>query len=751
MNPISMSINKIKNPLINNIVFTHEYLKLFILAYNNTLPINYEIYKYKIDKDLFNNISKDLVLLSAPTILLKNKFLSGRICILSNIILEKYNYDNLELDENNAVLIIFNISIDNIKLFINQFININTFDNLYKLLLLNKYFNINKTKIELDESDFWLNCRATITKNFKDRKFNNDSLKELEETSDYLKLAINNTNKIILDNNYKYICNEILDNQININDINDIIETLPEKDGFILFCNLLISNKNSHLILNNKTMLIRMKQNYSKFNILFRYLIGYAWIGFYLEEITKKSFITKNDRFIFDIDTASELPLYSFNINNPKLNPYCTILVHDEILNSNNNIGGITEYTNNNYNKQGFVKLDEFRRNLNIFCMNNPDINLFENVNWNELKIALGGSALCACIQSKNPLLNLYGNYDEINKIKRYYNEYYVNSDIDIMFLSDDIFIFSDRVKIFYKQIAENICKYNSYAEMIHVKLKCNKTCIILIGTDDIKKYNLDISDMEQYKDIINSELEKINKYNDKKELYPDYFDFSDLDIKIRKGNIAKTKCIISYKYKIYSPYLDHNLELFMVKYNDFFASVNTFHLPCVRGYYDGDNVYLTPSCISAHLTLMNNDYKYFSGSSNPIEIINKYRMRGFGIWLNENEKLIYYKYSYNIPFWNNLLFSSIKKSVSDHIYGCLSLNNKLFKPREYNSGYYLDIIPVENDYTKNKDFDKLDNIVNIDNNLLFLYNLQTINYDGTINPIKKWCIEAIWDILNKK
>jgi hypothetical protein len=34
----------------------------------------------------------------------------------------------------------------------------------------------------------------------------------------------------------------------------------------------------------------------------------------------------------------------------------------------------------------------------------------------------------------------------------------------------------------------------------------------------------------------------------------------------------------------------------------------------------------------------MNLDYKYFAGSQDPINIINKYRMRGFGCWLNMNE-----------------------------------------------------------------------------------------------------------------
>ena len=84
-------------------------------------------------------------------------------------------------------------------------------------------------------------------------------------------------------------------------------------------------------------------------------------------------------------------------------------------------------------------------------------------------------------------------------------------------------------------------------------------------------------------------------------------------------------------------------------------STVANFHMPCVRAYYNGDNVYMTPSFISAHMTFMNIDYKYFAGSKDPINIINKYRMRGFGCWLNKNELNTCIKYIYEVPFWNNL------------------------------------------------------------------------------------------------
>jgi len=231
-------------------------------------------------------------------------------------------------------------------------------------------------------------------------------------------------------------------------------------------------------------------------------------------------------------------------------------------------------------------------------------------------------------------------------------------------------------------------------------------------------------------------------------------------------GN-SKTGISVSFKYKIRSPHLDYPLELFMVKYNDFFATVQTFHLPCVRSYYNGENVYLTPSCISAHLTYMNLDYKYFAGTSNPIEILNKYRMRGFGIWLNETEKKILVKYSEQNQFWNNLYnfsknnYLSIKSNM-----GCLDFNHKIYQPRLYNADDYYQEIPVDISQgyfiisqdipkivTKTDLFSEIDDRFNNKNNLAMnsiINNLATINNKGFIAPVEKWIIEASWNIMKQ-
>ena len=68
-------------------------------------------------------------------------------------------------------------------------------------------------------------------------------------------------------------------------------------------------------------------------------------------------------------------------------------------------------------------------------------------------------------------------------------------------------------------------------------------------------------------------------------------------------------KCHENIKYRIKASNLNHELELFKIRWPTFFSTVCNFHLPCVRGYYDGKQVYLLPSCITAAMTLINFDY----------------------------------------------------------------------------------------------------------------------------------------------
>ena len=225
---------------------------------------------------------------------------------------------------------------------------------------------------------------------------------------------------------------------------------------------------------------------------------------------------------------------------------------------------------------------------------------------------------------------------------------------------------------------------------------------------------------------------------------------------------------VFTFKFKIESPYINHNFELFSVRYDDFFSIVSRFHLPCVRGFYNGTNVYLTPSCISAHMTYMNIDYKYICGTKDPVDIINKNRVRGFGTWLNETEKKQFVKYSSEIPFWNNLYTinsTTPELEANKQIFGPLSLNHTLFRPRLYNADDYNDAMYVDTteryragglpqtvcDYVKQNNKSVIQERFNsIEINKIDYDSLISIDSNGYIVPFKSYVINLTWDLANR-
>jgi hypothetical protein len=211
-----------------------------------------------------------------------------------------------------------------------------------------------------------------------------------------------------------------------------------------------------------------------------------------------------------------------------------------------------------------------------------------------------------------------------------------------------------------------------------------------------------------------------------------------------------------NFKFRISSFYLPHNFELFQIKHTEFFSTVARFHLPIVRSYYDGSEVFLTPSCISACMTMLNIDYKYFAGSKDPIEIINKYRMRGFGTILNDREIVRLLEYSNLVPKWKQLYSLNIQSNSSVmKILGQLEPSHSIFKP-----SYILDKKEPSNEYKnhRNLDFNSIpqqtNEIIKMISSMysapeissINLNNITTINKYGYVEPVRKWLIDAFHD-----
>lgn len=822
----------------DKIVLTHEniskYFKdVYLLVKRNNIPIPADFYNWNVDPEIFKTVIGNLLIHKVSVKILKNKNHFDNICLMSKEQLDQFNIYNYELADKNIVVQIFNINYMNLLPYIQQYESTDTLKNLYNILVLNKYFNVDNTQQKtnimlnsiinnLDESDYWVmkyNCsnKLNLTDEFKNRMYyfqpsriidknvsnvikdiiNKNKLKKTSKGEDYLK-DINNNSKQFIDistviNKNKKLYQIPQPSEFTKEDINMLFNNLDKKQSFLLFANLMVSKKYCHLVVCNKYILTKMKDELKLFAPLFRYLMGYAWVRFYIDECMKKTFIKTTDDICFDIDTAAALPTYPISYVNPKLNPYNVLFVDDNVLNPSNNLCSF--HYNNTMGLERINTLEEFKTNFNIFTTGNPNYDLFQNYDCKKNKCAFSGSIMSACVQKNSPLLSTFESFNKknnyINNYTDFLNEYYANADIDIMFYYEDIFKFIDSVYELYNTVIINMCNYSKYVEPSHIKIKLHKSVYVFVTEkfilDNIKtdekdiiifvKENIDDDNIKAMfkpfydKLIIEKEQKLLSKFTSEeidklKKIYPDIFNYDNINLKIyinqEYNDVKPIDVDISYKYSITSTHLLHNLELFPVKYNDFLAVVSKFHLPCVRSFYDGTNVYMTPSCISAHMTFMNLDYKYVAGTKDIMNIINKNRLRGYGTWNSEGEKKYIGEYCSNVSTWSSLLGTDSKK-----IFGPLSLNNKFYRPRYFNMDEYINATPIDLDNRydnklKHKDIIHNNDLINdmiikngslgYINNDLSLYNYNTIGTDGSINPLQRWLIESAYNIyLNKK
>jgi len=780
--------------------------RLLIIRFNGNNDELYALNKSELENDLFNYICKKVYLIVGNLSMLYNSIHKNNITIVSKKYLEScVNCYNLELNDKELVLPLFNINskID-ITNYINQYDGYFSINDYIILKLVNNFNQVRETKIiasnicnmlsNIKESNYWTqwyNCKCNITLNFIKRGFNltsqdlNNNIKDVLEKIKNINVEegyfLNMYKKQIyvdVSNDIKkkgytlYSVHNIDDNSITKDEINNLLDDITdEKELYYLIMNLISSKELCHLIVNNDyAWNIINKSLLQKYLPIFRYVMSYAWLTLYLEECIKKTRIEYTDRFVFTIDTASKLPIFPFSHsgNLYRYSPYLTLLISNKVINSDkNNIG--LPYLEHNY---GINSLEDFKKNTNIFITGKSDINIFENLNWNN--IAISGSIMTACIPKNNPLLKLFDyltNYED--KFARFCNEYYCKADIDMMCNISDNFEYIDKAYEVYNNV-KNTVKSISDAKIVPFKsvaIIVNKEFIqnnilpnsnysldeILNGlyTPEIRK----LFESHYLKHKIQTNEKYINTPYWKNTKYHPYFDIIPIEnvrIIVVSQNYDQSNNILfkisdSLKFKIKFTKIYHDIEFFKIKYDDFFSTVAKFHLPCVRSFYNGNNTYMLPSAITAYMTYMNIDYKYFAGSKDPIEILNKYRMRGFGTYLNDKEKIHMSEYSKSFDKWKNLY-------DTNNIWGPIKLNDTFFKPRLYTPEEYKNYLPVDtsyetatenvikNEYNIYSQYQKLYNYINI--KFLNIKDTECINENGYIIPLKKWIIDAGYDLI---
>jgi hypothetical protein len=718
--------------------------------------------------------------------------------------------DNNNYNEEEAIVCIWGIAKNYIESYICQYTIHKNLENYFKIIKVNNYLkvnnyyaNINRLNLLIDapECKFWTikkNCLRNITQFFIKRNFENEkkkltNKKVLEEINkvenvdhDYLlflnkpNLYTNIANSLSQYDYYNYIINE--KKSITNDEIYNIIENINSlKELYFFVSKLTLTKEYCHLIINNKRVLEllndnnflkrKFKQNYiisfiEKYKLMFKYIIGYAWIIFYTEESIKKSHVLQTDRFVFDIDTASLLPSFPFSNYNPKTNPYFSLLLDNEVLDFSNNINsfGYINIPNNNIDFYAISNLTQFENKLNIFINYKYNYNLFNNITWTNL--AVGGSVMAACLSNNNPLQYNFNNSSNNNaNFEKYIEHFYKDSDIDIMCNCINELDFFKTFFRFFEQLSNNI---KLIVPTENIKYKINKKTYLYISSDIIYKLKIKLNLSEN--EIINN-LNNDNIFN---EIYKYYLKehtkyiekYITLDI-FKNNNYnflfepnTKENIVIkinemsdsihlfnNIKFEISSAaksnVLRRKIEFFKIKYNSFFSSVSKFHLNVVRSYYNGENVYILPSCITALKTYINMDLKYFAGNTSPYNIIEKYRFRGFGTILNNSEKIAFVEFIINKDIKPNYNIKRIMKQIIGHMY--LS-NFKYYQIKVNQSRLNMNIQNINN-------FNDLCNVYcNIfGNNKLelikfILENTYTININGSINYYKDYITQLIYD-----
>jgi hypothetical protein len=467
---------------------------------------------------------------------------SGLVVIDKNL-LEYFNHNCYDLKDKELVYMMLETKESNVKSWLNLYENNNnTLDDFIEKKIFSSYYALEDDKIEnhllslidgIDDFKYWQNknnCLLSINEAFNKRKFNLSHVSkwnlQINEIEKEMKKILQNfyENKTNLDKNTNYpgVTNDFRETNakkeehdplemkryvdgskidgksyyqfdkpedliISVETVEELLinNSLNEKEKYHLICGFLLSKKYCHYIVNNKKILIANKNLLEKYKPIIRYIMGYTWVTMYMEESKRKTKIKETDRFVFDLDTSCNLPVFPFAPGSPHLNPYFCCMISEKTINPEKNIGSVgqpNEYQN------GIVDLSEFRKRLNIFINGNADVDILNGANWTNM--AITGGCMAAIIPVTNPLMALFKKSTDSKLLKdpemdRFYQEYYANSDIDIACNHSNVLDFIENVKHLQTIICNNL---GSNVDKSEVKIIPSKSLVIFINAKILKE-----------------------------------------------------------------------------------------------------------------------------------------------------------------------------------------------------------------------------------------------------------------------
>lgn len=724
------------------------------------------------------------------------------------IIFPNDNFNPVEI-----VLPLFELSSEDVKTYCNLYKTTTNIENLKKSFELNMQFNktnslvsdnLSKLISELKESDFWTksrNCKLNFTNMFNVRYFqsrtDNNKFTLMVQTPDREKLAMpdgtsnyptRNLNEkffdvaTILKKNFdgnRTFYATIPDSHYTDKDFMGLLKMIKtEKELYELTTNILISKEYCHLIMKSEPLTF-LANLFEKYNGAYKYSFGYAFLTLYLEESLFLTKAMKENRFVFDINTANKLPVFPFLQTDLKQNPYISPLIHNDHGDFQNNLVGL-KYIDN-YDGYGVCNLETFKKRLNIFISGEPDKDIFEGINM--ANYGLSGSIIPACIPKRSPLYDSYLNEfkDETTAFKNFIQNYYGSSDIDIMCNLPNYSDFITNAYDVYKTIMKNTNSTendSSYDTVRTIGISVSKQFFRETVDDFNQKFAVKWTS-EEYQENVKDIRVKFylhakyyyikNRMNEA--LYQKHGEITneflilfmkplsvdnltiyilqddEYDMGARKKdtdfvfytndfrtdenkvkdcqNKALMKIGESIRFKLCFKKLNKTFELFKTAGPDFFSTVAKFHLPCVRAYYTNSNVYILPSCIGAMMTGMNIDYKYFAGIRDPNDILVKYMKRGFGTILNKEE------------------IKQLKEFLTKN-----NITQNYLGPKEVYSDIFTQF-DSKKEYKYISNYDELKKKYNKTNKVVNCLKFTTVSENGNINKCMKSFFDLYYDSMN--
>jgi len=144
------------------------------------------------------------------------------------------------------------------------------------------------------------------------------------------------------------------------------------------------------------------------------------------------------------------------------------------------------------------------------------------------------------------------------------------------------------------------------------------------------------------------------------------------------------------YKYKIYG--LPRCVEIFMV--GSIPGTISKFHLAPVRAWWDGDDLHMLPTFVTAAMTSVSYDMRWISCAKDLRDIVLKYFQRGFAPMINKDECRNILAYINATPKWLTWVMPAGWNGWRANRWGNRPIyyNSNIFNPSSNKKGVYYDL-----------------------------------------------------------